>query len=83
MKHGLLQANPVSILQPPGLESSAWLELLQRCGWARAEQVPEKALRHMFQDAWVKVDLSEDGGCCLICLEQQLEEGFWNELCFV
>lgn len=64
MKHGLLQANPVSIPQPPGVESvesSAWLELLQRCGWARAEQVPEKALRHMFQDAWVKVDLSEDG----------------------
>jgi len=33
-----------------GVESSAWLELLQRCGWARGEQVPEMALRQMFQE---------------------------------
>jgi hypothetical protein len=37
--------------RPPGLASTAshWLQLLQSCGWARSERIPDLALQQMCQ----------------------------------
>eukprot|EP00435_Cladocopium_sp_Y103_P075116 s257_g54.t1 len=40
--------------EPDSLEATAthWLQLLQSCGWARSERVPDVALQQMCQDPW-------------------------------
>lgn len=57
--------------EPDSLASTAshWLQLLQSCGWARGERVPDLALQQMCQDGWP----TAPSGALLVAEKGELE----------